>query len=106
MRIDLAANEHIGATLVTMVQPGGDDALFAPLTRRQKQVANLVAAGLANQDIAERLGITLGTVKDHVHAILDRLDLPSRVALTVAARAMAEEQGASIRSTIHRVMDG
>jgi len=44
----------------------------------------LVAAGLANKQIALRLGITTATVKDHVHRILEKTELPSRTALAAA----------------------
>lgn len=40
------------------------------LTRRESEVARLVAAGLSNKEIARRLHISVATVKNHVHAIL------------------------------------
>ena len=85
VRIDLEASQEIGAPLVTVSRDAGE-ALFAALTPRQAEVAGLVVAGQSNRQIAEALGITLGTVKDHVHAILQRLDLPSRQAVMAAAR--------------------
>ena len=85
VRIDLEASREIGAPLVTVSRDAGE-ALFAVLTPRQAQVAMLVVAGRSNRQIAEALGITLGTVKDHVHAILQRLGLPSRQAVMAAAR--------------------
>lgn len=91
LRIDLAASAHIGAPLVTLIEASHRDVLFAPLTARQKEVARLVVAGRSNKDIAERLGITLATVKDHVHAILGRLNVSSRVALIVAANSIGED---------------
>jgi DNA-binding NarL/FixJ family response regulator len=48
------------------------------LTRREREVLNLVAKGLTNQEIADRLSITEGTVKNHVHNILGKLDVRSR----------------------------
>ena len=57
------------------------------LSARELEVARLVAAGLTNAQIAARLGIRVGTVKDHVHRILERLGVSSRqnvVALVVA----------------------
>ena len=85
VRIDLEASREIGAPLVTVSRDAGE-ALFAALTPRQAEVAALVVAGRSNRQIAEALGITLGTVKDHVHAILQRLGLPSRQAVMAAAR--------------------
>jgi two-component system nitrate/nitrite response regulator NarL len=43
------------------------------LTRREEQVIRLVEQGLSNKGIAERLGIELSTVKNHVHNILAKL---------------------------------
>jgi DNA-binding NarL/FixJ family response regulator len=38
----------------------------------------LIGAGLTNQEIADRLVIEVGTVKNHVHSILQKLDVSSR----------------------------
>ena len=51
------------------------------LTRRQGEVARLIGEGASNAEIGERLGISVGTVKLHVTAILKRLDLQNRVHL-------------------------
>jgi predicted ATPase/DNA-binding CsgD family transcriptional regulator len=51
---------------------------FDVLTRRQWQVAELIAEGLANRDIADRLGISLRTAEAHVNHILVKLGLTSR----------------------------
>ncbi|WP_231950635.1 ATP-binding protein [Allokutzneria albata] len=50
----------------------------APLTRREWQVAELVAEGLTNQQIAARLVIAKRTADAHVHHILTKLDLDNR----------------------------
>ncbi len=86
LHLDLDASATIGAPLVTVMDRGQPADLLKPLTKRQRQVAELIIEGLSNRDIADRLGISLGTVKDHVHAVLDRLNLPSRTALIAAAR--------------------
>ena len=85
LRIDLEASRNIGAPLVTISREAGDE-LFAALTPRQSDVARLVVAGQSNRQIAEELGISIATVKDHVHAILQRLEMPSRQAVMAAAR--------------------
>ncbi len=85
LRIDLEASRAIGAPLVTLAEVSRPD-LFDRLTRRQEEVADLMIAGQSNRQIADKLGISLGTVKDHVHAILQRLDLPSRQAVMAASR--------------------
>jgi DNA-binding CsgD family transcriptional regulator len=48
------------------------------LTPRQREVASLVASGLTNMEIAERLVLTPGTVANHVEGILRRLGFRSR----------------------------
>ena len=55
--------------------------VFDRLSRRELEVAALVAAGLRNRVIGERLFISLGTVKDHVHAILTKTGLEGRAAV-------------------------
>ncbi|HKT01986.1 MAG TPA: response regulator transcription factor [Rugosimonospora sp.] len=70
---------------------GGSDsaaAQVAQLTDREREVLVLVADGLSNADIGARLYLSGGTVKDHVSAILAKLNVTSRVqAALVAERA-------------------
>ena len=54
------------------------------LTKRRRQVANLAHRRLSNREIAEKLGVTVGTVKAHLHAIYEKLDLHSRHELSTA----------------------
>ncbi len=49
------------------------------LTARERQVLDLIAAGLANRTIASRLKISENTVKNHVRSILEKLQAHSRV---------------------------
>ena len=56
------------------------------LTRSESAVAALVADGLSNPEIAERLFISRRTVQSHVSHVLEKLGLSSRVELAVAAR--------------------
>src|SRR5690348_12837993 len=65
--IDLAAAEDLGQPMVILQSRPQPSPLSAHLTPREGEVAALVAAGLANKQIAARLGIRLATVKDHVH---------------------------------------
>jgi DNA-binding NarL/FixJ family response regulator len=67
------------------VRPGSDDARLAELTAREREVLLLVAQGLSNVEIAERLCITEATVKAHVGRILTKLDLRDRVQIVVMA---------------------
>jgi ATP/maltotriose-dependent transcriptional regulator MalT len=58
--------------------PAASAALPEPLSERELEVLRLLAAGLSNQEIAEQLCVTLGTVKTHVHNIYGKLDVNSR----------------------------
>ncbi len=48
------------------------------LTPREREVLGLIAEGLNNAEISERLAIELGTAKNHVHSILKKLNVGSR----------------------------
>ena len=60
----------------------------AGLTNRQLDVARLVARGLSNAEIAERLYLSRKTVDHHVSAILTKLALPSRRAVAIGAEEL------------------
>jgi two-component system nitrate/nitrite response regulator NarL len=51
---------------------------FLDLTARELEILRLIAEGLKNQEIAERLYLSVHTVKNHVHNILERLGVKSR----------------------------
>lgn len=53
------------------------------LTPREQQVAEAIARGLSNRQIAEEFGISTETVKRHLASIYSKLSLPGRVALAV-----------------------
>jgi two-component system, NarL family, nitrate/nitrite response regulator NarL len=59
------------------------------LTQRETEIVRLVASGLQNKEIAQRLAITEGTVKVHVHSIYLKLKVSNRVGLM----RWAEERG-------------
>ena len=50
----------------------------APLTAREREIAELIEKGLSNKEIATRLQIELPTVKNHVHNILTKLKATRR----------------------------
>jgi DNA-binding NarL/FixJ family response regulator len=69
-------------------QPGGDrhsPAELDELTSREREVLALIAAGLNNREIAERLVISPATAKSHVSRILLKLDARDRAQLVVVA---------------------
>ena len=51
---------------------------YQELTPREREILELIGEGQTNQEIADRLAIELGTVKNHVHSILDKLNVNSR----------------------------
>ncbi|HEU5170698.1 MAG TPA: response regulator transcription factor [Gemmatimonadales bacterium] len=65
----------------------GQRALFARLTRRELEVLELLASGLRNRQIAQRLFLSEKTVRNHVSAILGKLHANDRTeAALIAAR--------------------
>ena len=55
------------------------------LSPREGEVALLVARGLSNKAVAHELGISDGTVKIHMHSILQKLGTTSRYSLAILA---------------------
>jgi DNA-binding NarL/FixJ family response regulator len=69
------------ATYIPKLSSDGEaipSATLRLLTRREREVLALVQQGLTNQEIARFLVIELGTVKNHVHRILRKLNIASR----------------------------
>jgi DNA-binding NarL/FixJ family response regulator len=68
------------------VHRGGEAALEAVrMTQREREVIGLIAVGMSNKEIAQRLNIATHTVKSHVRNIMDKLALHTR--LQIAAYA-------------------
>jgi DNA-binding NarL/FixJ family response regulator len=65
--------------------PGAES--FSQLRAREREVLELMVAGMRNRDIAERLFITVRTVKFHVSNILRKLDVQSRAEVIVLAHS-------------------
>ena len=49
------------------------------MTKRERQVIDLVADGLTNKEIAQKLHLSTYTIKSHIHNILEKLALHTRV---------------------------
>ena len=59
------------------------------LTPRQIEVARAAVSGLSNKELAQRLGVSEGTIKNHLHAIYERLQLDGRLALLLYLKEKA-----------------
>ena len=66
-----------------------DTSASTVLTRRERQVADLVADGLTNREIASRLVLSERTAQNHVQHILDKLELPNRSQIAVWVSKMS-----------------
>jgi two-component system, NarL family, nitrate/nitrite response regulator NarL len=55
------------------------------LTTRERQIVRVMAEGLTNKEIAQRLKLAEGTVKVHLHRIYRKLGIANRTALAVRA---------------------
>jgi DNA-binding NarL/FixJ family response regulator len=56
------------------------------ITLREREVINLISDGLSNKEISSRLGIAIHTVKSHVHNVLEKLSLHSRLEVAAFTR--------------------
>jgi len=84
--------------VLAFLQPGeavAGDPVFAALSGRERQVLALMADGLSNADIAERLSISEKTVRNHASNVFDKLGVWSRAQAIVFAR----ERGYTGRAT-------
>ena len=77
IRAAMIGNPSIQANLTEAVQN--------PLTQREQEILAQIAAGKSNQEIAELLHIAPGTVRVHVHAILQKLEVRDRTQAAVLA---------------------
>jgi DNA-binding NarL/FixJ family response regulator len=86
--IDFEASRDLGRPMVVIraADARRPSPALAGLTRREREIAALVAEGLSNKQIAAHLHISLATVKDHIHRILTKTDLPNRAAVAAAQR--------------------
>ena len=79
-----ALSVYAGNPPLAVAHPLPDRRAFDNLTPREREVAALIADGRQNKEIAATLVITLATVKDHVHRILEKTQLRSRAAVAAA----------------------
>ena len=77
--LSLAARQL--SVLARTLPSGGDDAWSTRLTPRQRQVGDLIATGMTNEEISRELGISLDAAKKHVSRIFERLQIRNRAEL-------------------------
>ncbi len=84
--IRIAQGEEV-CDLVLSQPDIADGGFDQPLTPRERDVIALLAEGLSNKEIGNRLGISLDTAKFHVGRVIDKLDATGRTdAVAHAAR--------------------
>lgn len=77
----------------------------APLSGRQQEILRLIAIGKSNKEIAHQLGLTTGTVKQHVYALFRKLGVRNRTTAVAkgaeieSARAAAPAKAAAIAAS-------
>jgi LuxR family maltose regulon positive regulatory protein len=67
---------------------GPPSSLVEPLSQRELEVLQLIAAGLSNREIAEELVVAVSTVKTHIRNVYGKLGVSSRTQALVRARAL------------------
>jgi non-specific serine/threonine protein kinase len=72
--------------------PSGTAGQSSPLTRREREIAQLIAQGMSNKEIAATLVIALRTAESHVEHILNKLGFKSRA--QIAARVGEQNRAA------------
>lgn len=95
------ASAHLGRILAsapgtTGAQPETDQAaasnknaaLPEPLTPRELEILRLIDAGLSNREIADRLFVSVGTIKTHTHRAYAKLDVTGRTQALARARSV------------------
>lgn len=70
--------------LTALVSGNGGNALYDEMTAREREIATLLAEGLTNRQIADKLYISEGTVKNYISNIYDKTGIHDRVKLVVA----------------------
>jgi DNA-binding NarL/FixJ family response regulator len=84
--IDPSITRRLIENFVTASRPQSEDpTVLNILTPRERDVLRLIAQGLSNAEIAQRLIVEENTVKTHVSRILMKLDLRDRVQAVVLA---------------------
>lgn len=76
----------IGIISNALPEPHPQALMFDQLSRREREVAEAVVTGMSNKEVAERLNITVRTVKEHLSSIFQKLNIQDRLQLILMAR--------------------
>lgn len=57
--------------------------LVKPLTKRENEICDIICTGAGNIAIGKQLGITTGTVQSHMHSIIKKLNVDSRLQVAI-----------------------
>lgn len=81
---------RVVAAFARLMESGGPkaEALVLPLSTRERQIVSLLGTGASNKEIADRLCLAEGTVKNHVTNILTKLDVRDRTQAALRARQL------------------
>lgn len=99
VREEMVSSSKLRSLVVKRLQALAADfrhPVHVPLTAREREILDLVAQGLSNKEIACELRIERSTVKNHVHNILEKLHVQTRMAAVAEMRL-----GSSLRSSLH-----
>jgi len=80
-----SGGEWIDPQLKHLPHRYADEQVTASLSPRERELVGLVRQGLRNREIAERLGITEGTVKVYLHSVFDKTGVANRTELAIRA---------------------
>ena len=86
-----ASSEQIGSVLdafARVAPPALPDKAKVPLSRREREVAELVAEGFSNREISAQLGLSQHTIKNYLFHIYEKLGMSSRVDLVLYVRSV------------------
>ena len=83
-----AAEERKGKAEPQLAGPSAEQQLVEPLSPREVEILQLVAKGLSNREIGERLFLALDTVKGHNRRIFEKLQVQRRTEAIAKARAL------------------
>ena len=70
---------HMAQPSIWINPQNGEDALMEKLSEREQEVLNLIAAGLSNHEIAQKLVVTVSTIKTHLNNIYAKLHVHTRL---------------------------